>query len=92
MRSLMESVVLRRLEGSVDSDAFRVPQPVNITQGDVEGKAVIVSWVTQEAPRSNTVLYWRENSSKKLQAHGKSRTYSAFMRIMDGTGTRMAMP
>ncbi|CAA7035613.1 unnamed protein product [Microthlaspi erraticum] len=45
MHSLMESVDMsevRRLEGSVDSEAFPVPpQLVHITQVGVEGKAVI---------------------------------------------------
>lgn len=51
---------------------------VHITQGDVEGKAVIVSWVTQEAPGSNTVLYWKEHSSKKHKAHGTTNTYKFY--------------
>lgn len=51
---------------------------VHITQGDVQGKSVIVSWVTPKAPGSNTVLYWEENSSKKLKAHGKSKTYKFY--------------
>ncbi|CAH2051635.1 unnamed protein product [Thlaspi arvense] len=82
------SKYVRRLEGTLDmpldSDVFHIPpgynapQQVHITQGDVEGKAVIVSWVTQEATGSNTVLYWKENSSKKLKAHGKSKTYKFF--------------
>ncbi|KAG2303120.1 hypothetical protein Bca52824_031771 [Brassica carinata] len=82
------SSYVRRLEATVDmpldSDVFRVPpgynapQQVHITQGDVEGKAVIVSWVTQEEPGSNTVLYWKENSSKKLKAQGKSTTYKFY--------------
>ena len=32
---------------------------VQITQGDLEGKGVIVSWVTQKARGSNMVLYWK---------------------------------
>ncbi|WZZ85579.1 hypothetical protein YC2023_114158 [Brassica napus] len=82
------SSYVRRLEATVDmpldSDVFRfppgynAPQQVHITQGDVEGKAVIVSWVTQEAPGSDAVLYWKENSSKKLKAYGKSKTYKFY--------------
>lgn len=51
---------------------------VHITQGDVEGKAVIVSWVTQAAKGSSTVIYWKENSSKKHKAHGKTNTYKFY--------------
>lgn len=51
---------------------------VHITQGDVEGKAVIVSWVTQEAKGSNKVIYWKENSSKKHKAYGKTNTYKFY--------------
>ncbi|KAL1192300.1 Purple acid phosphatase 10 [Cardamine amara subsp. amara] len=79
---------VRKLEKTIDmpldSDVFRVPpgynapQQVHITQGDVEGKAIIVSWVTQEAKGSNTVLYWKQNSSKKLKARGKTYTYKFY--------------
>ncbi|KAJ0241859.1 Purple acid phosphatase 10 [Hirschfeldia incana] len=82
------SKFVRKVEKSIDmplhSDVFRVPpghnapQQVHITQGDIEGKAVIVSWVTQEAPGSNTVHYWKEHSSKKHKAHGKTNTYKFY--------------
>ncbi|KAK9216772.1 hypothetical protein WN944_008783 [Citrus x changshan-huyou] len=68
----------------LDSDVFRVPpgynapQQVHITQGDHEGKGVIVSWVTPDEPGSNTVLYWAENSTLKQQAHGIVLTYNYF--------------
>ncbi|KAH9693172.1 Fe(3+)-Zn(2+) purple acid phosphatase 12 [Citrus sinensis] len=51
---------------------------VHITQGDHEGKGVIVSWVTPDEPGSNTVLYWAENSTLKQQAHGIVLTYNYF--------------
>ncbi|CAH8352950.1 unnamed protein product [Eruca vesicaria subsp. sativa] len=82
------SSYVRRLEATadmpLDSDVFRVPpgcnapQQVHITQGDLEGKAVIVSWVTQKGSGSNTVLYWKEHSCKMLKAHGKSKTYKFY--------------
>ncbi|KAG2333322.1 hypothetical protein Bca52824_004502 [Brassica carinata] len=53
-------------------------EKVHITQGDLEGKAVIVSWVTQKARGSNTVLYWKEHSCEMLKAHGKSKTYKFY--------------
>ncbi|KAJ6708797.1 FE(3+)-ZN(2+) PURPLE ACID PHOSPHATASE 12 [Salix koriyanagi] len=64
------------LDMPLDSDVFRVPpgynapQQVHITQGDHEGKGVIVSWVTQDEPGSKTVLYWAENGGLKKLAEG----------------------
>ncbi|CAI0435958.1 unnamed protein product [Linum tenue] len=55
----------------LDSDVFSVPpgynapQQVHITQGDMEGKGVIVSWTTPHEPGSNTVLYWADGKSKR---------------------------
>ncbi|KAF5747149.1 Iron(III)-zinc(II) purple acid phosphatase precursor family protein [Tripterygium wilfordii] len=69
---------------SLDSDVFRVPpgynapQQVHITQGDHEGRGVIVSWVTPDKPGSSTVLYWAENSSSKNIAEGIVLTYKYF--------------
>ncbi|PNY12404.1 purple acid phosphatase [Trifolium pratense] len=72
---------------SLDSDVFAVPsgynapQQVHITQGDLVGKSVIVSWVTEDEPGSNTVHYWSaENSSKqkKKLAKGKIVNYKFF--------------
>ncbi|KAJ8767226.1 hypothetical protein K2173_013623 [Erythroxylum novogranatense] len=76
--------VEKPLDMSIDSDVFRVPsgynapQQVHITQGDHEGKAVIVSWVTQEEPGSSTVVYWSEDSKQKEEAKGKHYTYKFF--------------
>lgn len=51
---------------------------VHITQGDHEGKAVIVSWVTPNKPGSNKVLYWSEKSKQKKQTFGKVYTYKFY--------------
>jgi acid phosphatase type 7 len=63
---------------SLDSDVFAVPsgynapQQVHITQGDLVGKAVIVSWVTEDEPGSNAVRYWStDNTKQKKLAKGK---------------------
>eukprot|EP00258_Populus_trichocarpa_P001589 XP_002300736.2 purple acid phosphatase 2 [Populus trichocarpa] len=72
------------LDMPLDSDVFRVPpgynapQQVHITQGDHEGKGVIVSWVTQDEPGSKTVLYWAENSGLKKIAEGFIVTYKFY--------------
>ncbi|KAG2705763.1 hypothetical protein I3760_05G071000 [Carya illinoinensis] len=76
--------VEKALDMPLDSDVFRIPpgynapQQVHITQGDHEGKAVIVSWVTVNEPGSNTVIYWSENSKEKKQAEGKITTYKFY--------------
>ncbi|XP_051143995.1 uncharacterized protein LOC127260321 [Andrographis paniculata] len=47
---------------------------VHIRQGDYEGKAMIVLWVTVDEQDSSTVLYWAEKSNerkKKKKAEGK---------------------
>lgn len=51
---------------------------VHITQGDHEGKAMIVSWVTMEEPGSSAVSYWSENSKHKNKAKGKFNTYKYY--------------
>ncbi|KAK7263875.1 hypothetical protein RJT34_31473 [Clitoria ternatea] len=51
---------------------------VHITQGDLVGKAVIVSWVTEDEPGSSKVRYWSENSNHKKIAEGKLVTYRFF--------------
>uniref|UniRef100_A0A0D6QXJ8 Purple acid phosphatase n=1 Tax=Araucaria cunninghamii TaxID=56994 RepID=A0A0D6QXJ8_ARACU len=71
---------VRRLESSVDmpmdSDVFTVPkgynapQQVHITQGDLVGKAVIVSWITPSEPGSSTVLYGTQDKKYKYEANG----------------------
>ncbi|KAF3435754.1 hypothetical protein FNV43_RR22846 [Rhamnella rubrinervis] len=82
------STFVRKVEKTVDmplnSDVFRVPpgynapQQVHITQGDHEGKAVIVSWVTVDEPGSSKVLYWSEHNHQAKQAQGKVLTYKFY--------------
>ncbi|KAJ0076657.1 hypothetical protein Patl1_36508 [Pistacia atlantica] len=68
----------------LDSDVFQVPpgssapQQVHITQGDHEGSAVIVSWVTPAKPGSKEVVYWRENSKENQTATGVVLTYKFY--------------
>ena len=49
-----------------------------MTQGDHEGRGVIVSWVTVAEPGSDTVLYWSENSKRKNRAEGIMVTYKFY--------------
>lgn len=57
---------------------FFVCFQVHITQGDHEGKAVIVSWVTVDEPGSNIVQYWAENSNHKNKAKGILTKYKFY--------------
>ncbi|KAK4757221.1 hypothetical protein SAY87_007348 [Trapa incisa] len=82
------STFVRNVENTEDmplnSDVFRVPdgynapQQVHITQGDLVGKAVIVSWVTVDEPGSSVVLYWSDGSHRKKEAKGKYETYKFY--------------
>lgn len=52
---------------------------MHITQGDHEGKGVIVSWVTPDEPGSSTVIYWAENNTNlKKSAQATVLTYKYF--------------
>lgn len=69
----------------LDSDVFaeppgyNAPQQVHITQGDHEGKGVIVSWVTPDEPGLSAVLYWPENRIELRRiARGIVRTYKYY--------------
>ncbi|KAK7341102.1 hypothetical protein VNO80_24026 [Phaseolus coccineus] len=74
----------------LDSDVFSVPpgynapQQVHITQGDLVGRGMIVSWVTTDEPGSSAVRYWSEKKGKKKKngkkktAEGKMVTYRFF--------------
>uniref|UniRef100_A0A7N0ZS08 Purple acid phosphatase n=1 Tax=Kalanchoe fedtschenkoi TaxID=63787 RepID=A0A7N0ZS08_KALFE len=78
---------VRKLQESrdmpLDSDVFRAPpgynapQQVHITQGDHEGKGMIVSWVTVDEPGSSTVTYWTRNGQKR-SAHGRITSYKYY--------------
>ncbi|KAH6812336.1 purple acid phosphatase 12 [Perilla frutescens var. frutescens] len=68
----------------LDSDVFRLPpgynapQQVHITQGDREGRGVIVSWITPDEEGSTSVLYWAENSQIKKTEWGSVVRYKYY--------------
>lgn len=78
----------RKIEGSVDmnfdSDVFAVPpgynapQQVHITQGDHDGKAVIVTWVTMDKAGSNKVWYGKSENNLDFSAKGKYTRYKFY--------------
>ncbi|KAK9102067.1 hypothetical protein Sjap_019321 [Stephania japonica] len=49
---------------------YNAPQQVHITQGDYDGKAVIISWVTPEEPGSSKVQYGKSEHEYDLSAEG----------------------
>ena len=51
---------------------------VHITQGDHEGRGVIVSWVTPDEAGSTSVLYWAENSQHKKTVNGDVVRYKYY--------------
>nr|AAD20634.1 purple acid phosphatase precursor [Anchusa officinalis] len=79
---------VRKLAAATDmplnSDVFRVPpgynapQQVHITQGDLEGEAMIISWVRMDEPGSSKVLYWIDGSNQKHSANGKITKYKYY--------------
>eukprot|EP01018_Ginkgo_biloba_P014418 Gb_10174 [translate_table: standard] len=51
---------------------------VHITQGDYEGKAIIVSWVTSSEPGSNQVFYGTTENNYEHCAEGNVTTYTFY--------------
>lgn len=51
---------------------------VHITQGDYDGKAVIISWVTPDEPGSSNVQYGTSGSNLDFIAEGTVSNYSFF--------------
>lgn len=68
----------------IDSNEFAVPknqfspQQVHITQGDYDGKAVIVSWVTFTDPGNSEVVYGTSPNSYNHSAQGKTSNYTYY--------------
>ncbi|KAK7264868.1 hypothetical protein RJT34_32481 [Clitoria ternatea] len=69
----------------LDHEAFSVPkgynapQQVHITQGDYEGKAVIISWVTPDEPGSSTVHYGTAENKFRASAKGTVSNYTFYL-------------
>ncbi|XP_023530030.1 bifunctional purple acid phosphatase 26-like [Cucurbita pepo subsp. pepo] len=68
----------------LDNDVFAIPkghnapQQVHITQGDYEGKAVIVSWVTSDDPGHNSVHYGTSDENYEFTAEGTVTNYTFY--------------
>ncbi|XP_047311190.1 bifunctional purple acid phosphatase 26-like [Impatiens glandulifera] len=55
---------------------YNVPQQVHITQGDYDGRGVLISWVTADAPGSNNVHYGLKEKKYDFSAEGKVTNYT----------------
>ncbi|XXG52101.1 hypothetical protein AAC387_Pa03g0503 [Persea americana] len=68
----------------LDHEAFAVPkgynapQQVHITQGDYDGKAVIISWVTVDEPGPSEVIYGLSKDKYDKKAEGKFTNYTFY--------------
>ncbi|KAL7093443.1 hypothetical protein ACP275_11G041300 [Erythranthe tilingii] len=57
---------------------YNAPQQVHITQGDYDGKAVIISWVTPDEPGSNKVQYGLSEGKYDFTAEGTVQNYTFY--------------
>lgn len=51
---------------------------VHITQGNHDGTAMIISWVTTSEPGSSTVIYGTSEDSLNFTANGKHTQYTFY--------------
>lgn len=78
----------RKLEAAVDipedspilapPPGYNAPEQIHLTQGDYEGKAVFVSWITPSAPDVSEVYYGTEKGNYTYTATGVMTTYRFF--------------
>ncbi|KAI3443894.1 hypothetical protein Pfo_000559 [Paulownia fortunei] len=57
---------------------YNAPQQVHITQGDYDGKAVIISWVTADELGSNKVRYGLSEGKYEFTAEGTVQNYTFY--------------
>ncbi|KAI4380635.1 hypothetical protein MLD38_006803 [Melastoma candidum] len=68
----------------IENEVFAVPkghnapQQVHITQGDYDGRAMIVSWVTPDEPGSSTVRFEKSAKNYGLSAEGNVTNYTFY--------------
>lgn len=51
---------------------------MHITQGDYDGKAVIISWVTPDEPDSSRVQYGTSDNNFQVSAEGTVSNYTFY--------------
>jgi hypothetical protein len=59
-------------------NGYNAPQQVHITQGDYNGKAVIVSWVTVAEPGTSEVLYGKNEHQYDQRVEGTVTNYTFY--------------
>ncbi|XP_041999095.1 bifunctional purple acid phosphatase 26-like isoform X1 [Salvia splendens] len=57
---------------------YNAPHQVHITQGDYDGKAVIITWVTANEPGSNIVRYGLSEGKYDFTAKGTVQNYTFY--------------
>uniref|UniRef100_A0A2N9IUT1 Purple acid phosphatase n=1 Tax=Fagus sylvatica TaxID=28930 RepID=A0A2N9IUT1_FAGSY len=57
---------------------FNAPEQVHITQGDYDGRAMIISWVTPQERHPSVVTFWAAGSKHKHKSHSSISTYRYF--------------
>ncbi|XP_057417485.1 bifunctional purple acid phosphatase 26 [Lotus japonicus] len=57
---------------------YNAPQQVHITQGDYDGKAVIISWVTPDEPGSSSVQYGTSENKFEASVKGTVSNYTFY--------------
>ncbi|RLM92017.1 hypothetical protein C2845_PM08G27220 [Panicum miliaceum] len=68
----------------LDADVFRpppgdnAPEQVHITQGNHDGTAMMISWVTTSEPGSSTVVYGTSEDNLNYTANGKHTQYTFY--------------
>ncbi|KAK8348989.1 hypothetical protein V6Z11_A06G115900 [Gossypium hirsutum] len=59
-------------------NGYNAPQQVHITQGDYDGKAVMISWVTADKPGSSRVQYGTSENKYDFKADGTVANYTFY--------------
>ncbi|KAJ7259199.1 hypothetical protein O6H91_02G155100 [Diphasiastrum complanatum] len=82
------SKYIRKLEASADlplddehvlsQGGYNTPEQVHLTQGDHDGRAVIVSWVTPSEPGSSVVNYGTSKGQYEHSANGSITSYKFY--------------
>ncbi|KAJ4714289.1 Purple acid phosphatase [Melia azedarach] len=57
---------------------YNAPEQVHITQGDHDGRSVIVSWVTPLEPHPKFVTHWEANRKTKHKTHSMITSYKYY--------------
>ena len=57
---------------------YNAPQQVHITQGNYDGNAVIISWITFDEPGSSKVQYGKSDKNYEFSAEGKMTNYTFY--------------